>query len=94
MIELSSMCPKTLTLLNLTIPRHSPGLRVLLARGELLVLNRAVGERVECCRGRLWVTQEGDTTDYDVRDRFTVNRPGRIVVQAQIESELVIRGRK
>jgi hypothetical protein len=42
------------------------------------------GEAIQCTKGTLWITQQGDLNDYFLRsgDRFWVTRPGRVLVQS------------
>ncbi len=43
----------------------------------------ACGTQILCAGGRLWVTQQGDPDDHFLcsGDRFTVTRPGPVVIQ-------------
>lgn len=45
---------------------------------------RNLGEELRMVEGLLWITQEGDPTDYLVGpgESFVVTRPGRVVVQS------------
>ena len=49
---------------------------------ELLVLSNAEQSVIKCYGGSVWMTQEGDSTDYIVTERFEISNPGKIVVQA------------
>ncbi len=52
---------------------------------RFLTLEDALGTVIVCMEGELWITQHGDTRDHFVRagEAFTIDRTGRIVVQAQ-----------
>ncbi len=55
-----------------------------LQRGEVITLDDARGVRI-CPRGaKVWVTEEGDSSDFVVNpgEDFVVTRAGRTVVQA------------
>ena len=57
---------------------------VSLGRREVLVLSDAACQlQILCGAGVLWITQDGDPEDYILErgERFTVTRPGRVVIQ-------------
>jgi hypothetical protein len=62
-----------------------PELRMIsLGRREVLVLSgEACQRQILCGAGVLWITQDGDPVDHILErgERFTVTRPGRVVVQ-------------
>ena len=62
-----------------------PELRTIsLARREVLVLSAVACQlQILCGAGVLWITQDGDPEDHILErgERFTVTRPGRVVVQ-------------
>ncbi len=62
-----------------------PELRTIsLARRQVLVLSRVSCQlQILCGAGVLWITQDGDPEDHILErgERFTVTRPGRLVVQ-------------
>lgn len=69
--------------------------RVELARGEILHLDLAGGNRwriIFCARGRLWVTQEQDVRDYVLEpgQMFIITQPGEVILQALSGAEVVI----
>ena len=59
--------------------------RLSLASGDSINLDDARGTTLRVGRGRLWVTQHGDPTDYvlEAGDTWTIERRGRTIVQAQ-----------
>ena len=59
--------------------------RLALAPGDSINLDDARGTTLRVARGRLWVTQYGDPTDYvlEAGDTWTIERRGRTIVQAQ-----------
>jgi hypothetical protein len=52
---------------------------------RFLTLDDALGTRILCVAGELWITQHRDTSDHLVAqgDWFTVDAPGKVVIQAQ-----------
>ena len=42
------------------------------------------GEYIQCEKGELWITQQGDLNDYFIKagERFWVTRPGLVLVEA------------
>lgn len=52
----------------------------------------AVGATIQCVKGRLWITQEGDTRDYCVPAgvTFCADRKGRAVLSAIDETSVAI----
>ncbi len=70
---------KTHILTDITLPRY----KIWTIDG-----NRR-GDVISCMRGTLWVTQEGDLSDYVVETgrSFWVTRPGTVVVQALDDSK-------
>jgi hypothetical protein len=63
-----------------------------LHRHESFHLHDAVGVRIFCICGTLWITQHHDTRDIVMHagDVFTVERNGVTVVQASMPSRVVI----
>lgn len=59
---------------------------VVLRRNAVLSVSRAV----DCQRGLLWVTREGDLNDYLLRPGERLEGPGRLVVQALRDSEMIV----
>lgn len=59
--------------------------RLALAPGDSINLDDARGTTLRVARGRLWVTQYGDPTDYvlEAGHTWTIERRGRTIVQAQ-----------
>jgi hypothetical protein len=48
------------------------------------------GGRLAALQGNLWITQQGDSEDFVLRpgERFTITRPGKVVVQAMREARV------
>ncbi len=67
--------------MNVTL--HRAGIE--LDTRRFLTLDDALGTRILCVAGELWITQHRDTADHFVRagETFTVHAPGRVVIQAQ-----------
>jgi hypothetical protein len=63
-----------------------------LARDGLLALRDALGTRILCHEGAIWVTQEGDIRDIIIGpgDAFTIRAPGLTVVTAVQPSKLTL----
>jgi hypothetical protein len=55
----------------------------------------AIGTTIQCLRGRVWLTQEGDSRDYALPGgtSFSVDRPGQAVLTS-VEGESVVVVRK
>jgi hypothetical protein len=55
-----------------------------LPRGHVCGWGLAKGGVLRVVRGRVWVTQAGDSGDYvlGAGERFVASRPGRVVVEA------------
>lgn len=66
-----------------------------LAHRALLLLRDRAGERIECCEGTLWVTQERDPRDIvlEAGEAFTLDRRGTAIVHALADARLSIRPR-
>lgn len=60
----------------------------------LLSVRDAVGARIVCRSGSLWITQEGDVKDSIVgpADVLTIRKPGRTIVTALEASSLTLIG--
>jgi hypothetical protein len=58
--------------------------RVALQPGEVLTLDDAEGVHIRPRGAKVWITEEGDFSDFVVSpgDDFVVQHPGRTVVQA------------
>lgn len=50
----------------------------------------SVSTSVSCQRGLLWVTRAGDRNDYLLRPGERLEGPGRLVVQALRDSEMIV----
>lgn len=61
-----------------------PSSRVALKPGEVLTLVDAKGMSIRPCGAQVWITEEGDNTDFVVRpgEDFVVGHAGRTLVQA------------
>lgn len=64
-----------------------------LAHRTMLSLHDRAGERIECCAGCLWLTQEGDPRDIvlEAGDGFMLDRPGTALVYALSDAHLTVR---
>ena len=62
-----------------------------LARGEILRVDRALGQSVAVVRGMVWITQEGDRRDVFLSDgdSFVFSRRGTALVQAVTDTKLL-----
>jgi hypothetical protein len=51
---------------------------------RFLTLDDALGTRIDCIDGEIWITQDGDTADYfvDGGRSFTIDVQGKVVIQA------------
>lgn len=58
--------------------------RISLRPGEVVALDDAEGVHIRTTAARLWVTEEGDQSDFVVApgEDFVVSHPGRTLVQA------------
>ena len=59
---------------------------------RFLTLDDAVGTRIVCVAGELWITQHRDTSDHLLREGgcFTVDAPGKVVIQAQRPARIAL----
>jgi hypothetical protein len=66
-----------------------------LAPSEVVALDGARGATLRVTRGRVWLTQHGDTRDIflGAGDAFTIERGGRTVVEAQEAATLCVPAR-
>ncbi|HEU4458507.1 MAG TPA: DUF2917 domain-containing protein [Methylibium sp.] len=66
------------------------------ASHALLHADEAEGAVLECHDGRLWVTQHGDQRDIvlEAGQRFTIERPGRTLVEALRPAVVSLRRRR
>lgn len=62
-----------------------------LARGEILRVDRALGQSIAVVRGMVWITQEGDRRDTFLSDgdSFVFSRRGTALVQAVTDTQLL-----
>jgi hypothetical protein len=62
-----------------------------LARGEILRVDRALGQSIAVVKGMVWVTQEGDRRDTFLSDgdSFVFSRRGTALVQAIADTKLL-----
>lgn len=58
--------------------------RVSLQPGQILTLDDAEGVHVRPQKAKVWITEEGDFTDFVVNpgEDFVVDHPGRTIIQA------------
>jgi hypothetical protein len=58
--------------------------RICLEPGQVVTLDDAEGVHLRTTRARLWVTEEGDASDFVVNpgEDFVVTHPGRTIIQA------------
>ena len=68
---------------------------LLLAPKETLPLEQALGAKVRCLRGSVWVTQDGDYRDYYLYagDTVHLDRPGLALVYALEPAEVLVSAR-
>ncbi|HKX94943.1 MAG TPA: DUF2917 domain-containing protein [Methylibium sp.] len=61
-----------------------------LPRRATLTLADRAGDRIDCLRGRLWITQDGDPRDIvlDAGASFELDRPGLAIVSALADARL------
>jgi len=59
---------------------------------RFLTLDDAIGTRIVCVAGELWITQDQDTVDHFVTagGSFTIGAPGKVLVQAQQPARVVL----
>lgn len=62
-----------------------------LVRGEILRVDRALGQSIVVVQGMVWITQEGDRRDTFLSDgeSFVFNRRGTALVQAVTDTKLI-----
>ena len=62
-----------------------------LARGEILRVDRALGQSIAVVQGMLWITQEGDRRDIFLSDgdSFVFSRRGTALAQAVTDTKLL-----
>lgn len=55
-----------------------------LDKGSIVAVERALGRSVECLRGCLWITHDGDARDIVLNhgDRYIADRDARMLIQA------------
>lgn len=60
--------------------------------GGMLRIDDGQGRSVVVFRGLLWITQDGDPRDVFVGsgETFTIDRPGRVLIEAMNESHLLV----
>lgn len=63
-----------------------------LGRGAIRRLAAKSGDRVECLRGTLWITQDGDLRDTILRpgESFDFERPGKALLSAFDDSRYLL----
>lgn len=63
---------------------------VLLPKGASLILEQAIGERIDLCNGVLWLTEPGRPRDVFLRDgqRWVLGSNDRVVLTAWAPSRL------
>ena len=63
-----------------------------LARGRIRRVTRALGQRVECVSGTLWVTQDGDPRDIVLRagDSFAFDHRGDALISALDDASFLL----
>lgn len=68
--------------------------RLPLMSGQLANLDDARGTVVRVSRGRLWLTQDGDRADHvlEAGDSWMIERDGRTIVEAQVDSLVDLSG--
>jgi len=65
-----------------------------LGKGGVRRINPAVGRRVECLSGVLWITQDGDRRDVilETGDAFAFDRGGDALLSALADSSYLLLG--
>ena len=63
-----------------------------LSPGAMLHIDDGEGQSVVVFKGLLWITQDGDPRDVFVGrgETFTIDRPGRVLIEAIDESRLLV----
>ena len=63
-----------------------------LGKGSIRRVGPAIGRRVECLSGVLWITQDGDLRDVilETGDAFTFDRSGAALLSALADSSYVL----
>ena len=64
---------------------HLPPPDIFLNKGQVWRVDGDLrGECIQCEKGELWITQQGDLNDYFIKagERFWVIRPGLVLVEA------------
>lgn len=63
-----------------------------LGKGRIRRVHHALGQRVECLSGTLWVTQDGDIRDIvlGAGDAFAFDRPGDALISALDDSRFLL----
>ncbi|MCW5626719.1 MAG: DUF2917 domain-containing protein [Burkholderiales bacterium] len=66
--------------------------RIALASGALLRLRDAVGSRVVCVRGQVWLTEPGDPVDHFLHpaDDHRIAHAGLVIIEATESAELMV----
>ncbi|MBI5278953.1 MAG: DUF2917 domain-containing protein [Burkholderiales bacterium] len=64
-----------------------------LAKGALLRIDRPLGAVVQCSRGTVWVTHDGDPKDVvlEAGESYRSRSAARLIVQALEDSDLSLR---
>ena len=77
--------------MNTTASMHGAS-RIEIGGRRAASVDVAVGATIQCVKGRLWITQEGDTRDYCVPAgvTFCTDRNGRAVLSAIDETSVAI----
>ena len=62
-----------------------------LAKGEILRVDKAIGQSIAVVRGMVWVTQEGDLSDtfLSAGDSFVFSQRGTALAQAITDTQLI-----
>jgi len=63
-----------------------------LTKGRILRVHHALGHRVECVSGSLWITQDGDPRDFVLEpgEGLAFDRPGDALVSAFADSHFLL----
>ena len=74
--------------MNLKLDRAN----LLLEAGQVIRLHDAMGTRVQCLHGALWITQHGDRRDHLVcaGGTLTLGRPGLVLIHAIEPTEFAL----
>lgn len=70
--------------------------RLIFAAGQIATLRDALGTRIECVSGSLWITQDRDPRDIVLGpgEEFTLDQDGKAVIQASGQTIVLVSERR